>query len=95
MFTDLQGEIEARRRVNREIADYMVAVVNAPHVTPQLKHPSWHRDAHSGRFLVDSTPEPLSDEGQRIADRKERRKAKRLTAALRGEFTPVPRRRDN
>ncbi|WP_332826381.1 TetR/AcrR family transcriptional regulator [Ramlibacter sp.] len=28
--------LEARRRVNREIADYMVAVVNAPHVTPQL-----------------------------------------------------------
>lgn len=28
--------LEARRRVNREIADYMVGVVNAPHVTPQL-----------------------------------------------------------
>jgi AcrR family transcriptional regulator len=28
--------LEARRRVNQEIADYMVAVVDAPHVTPQL-----------------------------------------------------------
>lgn len=28
--------LEARRGVNREIADYMVAVVDAPHVTPQL-----------------------------------------------------------
>ena len=28
--------LAARRRVNQEIADYMVAVVNAPHVTPGL-----------------------------------------------------------
>lgn len=28
--------LEARRRVNREIADYMLAVVDAPQVTPQL-----------------------------------------------------------
>jgi AcrR family transcriptional regulator len=28
--------LAARRRVNQEIADYMVAVVNAPHVTPEL-----------------------------------------------------------
>jgi AcrR family transcriptional regulator len=28
--------LQARRRVNREIADYMVAVVAAPHVTPDL-----------------------------------------------------------
>ena len=28
--------LAARRHVNQEIADYMVAVVNAPHVTPQV-----------------------------------------------------------
>jgi len=28
--------LAARRRVNQEIADYMVAVVKAPHVTPQI-----------------------------------------------------------
>lgn len=68
----------------------------APSVLPQVKHPSWHRDAHSGRWLERETKNdamPTDPDVARVKRRNERKRAKRqsaverFTIAMRGGFT--------
>ena len=63
----------------------------APSVLPQLKQASWQRDAHRGHNHVTVK---LSPEGEKIRQRKERKRAKRsaterLRISLAGGFAAV------
>lgn len=52
---------------------------HARHVCPQLKEPSWHRDAHSGMYYETGKHIPVQDKAtKRLIARKARKRAKRM-----------------
>lgn len=61
-----------------------LCIAHIPHVCPQLKEPSWYRDAHAGMYH--EVRKDLSE--QDTATKKARRRnERRLIRAQGGEFT--------
>lgn len=73
------------------VAQEGLCAPHRPHVLPQLKEPSWYRDAHSGREDERQKRRPPRDKTElRNEARRERRAtraARRLGRALDGQFT--------
>jgi hypothetical protein len=63
-------------------------------VLPQLKQPSWYREAHSGIYAKNrrkAEDAELTAEAHRVKARKERKRNRRFLRALSGEHTRVTR----
>lgn len=56
-------------------------------VLPQLKQPSWYRDAHRGALHAVGAEAARTPEGDKVRRRKAARARTRLLRALRGEHT--------
>jgi hypothetical protein len=78
-----------------------LCVRHLPEVCPQLKQPSWHRHAHSGKYYEVGKDKVTETAAVKKAKRRNDRRQKRAVAggisrknldrfarALRGEFTP-------
>ncbi len=78
-----------------------LCVRHVPHVCPQLKQPSWHRDAHEGdrdartAQTFDPAPSPAVARARRREERKARKRSargtRRMVRLILGEHVPVSR----
>lgn len=82
-----------------------LCLAHRPHVLPQLKEPSWYRDAHSGKWIERETAKErkaaekaAEDPAVKKAERRDKRRRgprnwERFDRAMAGESTPVRKRR--
>ena len=57
-------------------------------ILPQLREPSWYEDVHSGMYWETGKNAPSAD-AQKVRDRRERKRVRRMQRLVAGDFSPA------